>query len=90
VILLALAVTSTDGMIRRLRKWWGRLHKLVYAAAVLGAIHYYWLVKADHRRPLRYAAVIVVLLAYRAAAWLRSRALKSPGSAPPAAARPAV
>ena len=73
LILAALTVTSTDAMIRRLRKWWVRLHKLVYAAAVLGVVHYYWLVKSDHRRPLRYAIVIGVLLAYRFIVWLRVR-----------------
>ncbi len=76
VILAALAVTSTDAMIRLLRKWWGRLHKLVYLAAIFGVIHYYWLVKSDHRRPLRYAAIVASLLAYRVVIWVRSRAAR--------------
>jgi len=84
VILCALAATSTDAMIRRLRKWWARLHSLVYAAAVLGVVHYYWLVKADHRRPLRYAAAVAALLAYRAVVRLRAR-LAAPRPAVPAA-----
>ena len=71
VILAALTVTSTDAMIRRLGRWWTRLHKLVYAAAILGVIHYYWLVKSDHRRPLRYAAIVAALLLYRFVAWFR-------------------
>ncbi len=78
VILSALAVTSTDAMIRRLRKWWVRLHALVYAAAILAVVHYYWLVKSDHRRPLRYAAAVAVLLAYRVVVRLRASAAARP------------
>jgi sulfoxide reductase heme-binding subunit YedZ len=75
-----LAVTSTAGMIRRLGgRRWNRLHTVVYATAVLGVVHYWWLVKADIRRPLTYAAVVVVLLACRVY-WKRARAV--PPSAP--------
>ena len=70
-LLIPLAATSTDAMIRRLRAWWPRLHRLVYAAAVLAVIHYLWLVKADRSSPLRYAAVVAVLLGWRA--WSRVR-----------------
>jgi methionine sulfoxide reductase heme-binding subunit len=62
-----LAITSTAGMIRRLGgKRWNHLHTVVYATAILGVMHYWWLVKADIRRPLAYAAVFAVLLAFRA------------------------
>jgi sulfoxide reductase heme-binding subunit YedZ len=62
-----LAVTSTAGMIRRLGgKRWNRLHTVVYGTAALSVVHYWWLVKADIRRPLTYAAVVVALLAFRA------------------------
>lgn len=64
-ILAVLAITSTDGWIRRLKIWWPRLHMLVYPAAILGVVHYYWLVKSDKTEPLRFAAVIAGLLAYR-------------------------
>ena len=65
--LLPLAITSTAGWIRRLGgRNWNRLHKLVYATGVVAALHYWWLVKSDVRRPLAYAAVVLVLLAYRA------------------------
>ena len=68
-----LAVTSTAGMIRRLGgKGWNRLHTVVYGTAVLGVVHYWWLVKADIRRPLTYAAVVAVLLGFRAY-WKRAR-----------------
>jgi sulfoxide reductase heme-binding subunit YedZ len=78
-----LALTSTAGMIRRLGgKRWQALHRLVYACAVLGVTHYWWLVKADVRPPQRYAILIGSLLAVRlwwtrarAAAPLRTRAL---------------
>lgn len=51
-ILLALAFTSTRGWIRRLKKKWQTLHRLIYVAAGLGVIHYYWGVKADTLEPL--------------------------------------
>ena len=68
-----LAVTSTAGWIRRLGgKRWNRLHRLVYLTAVLGPLHYWWLVKADVSRPLTYAAVVGILFASRVY-WSRSR-----------------
>jgi sulfoxide reductase heme-binding subunit YedZ len=64
--MLPLALTSTAGMIRRLGgRRWQRLHRLAYAAAVLAVLHYWWLVKADVRRPETYALVIGWLLATR-------------------------
>jgi sulfoxide reductase heme-binding subunit YedZ len=65
LLLIPLAITSTQGWVRRLGKNWQRLHKLIYVTAVLGVIHYYWLVKADVRKPLEYAAVLGILMAYR-------------------------
>ena len=54
VLLIPLAITSTKGWIRRMGgKNWARLHKLVYATAIAGVIHYYWLVKSDVCIPLR-------------------------------------
>jgi methionine sulfoxide reductase heme-binding subunit len=81
-----LAITSTAGMIRRLGgKRWNRLHTAVYGTAILGVVHYWWLVKADIRRPLTYAAVVALLLAFRAY-WKRAHA-GQPGAA---GQRPAV
>ena len=72
--MVPLALTSTAGMIRRLGgKRWNRLHKLVYATATLGVVHYWWLVKADIRRPLAYGVVVGSLLAARMY-WTRQRA----------------
>ena len=65
LLMTPLAVTSTDGWLRRLKRNWGRLHRLVYAVAVLGVTHYWWLVKKDIRQPLIYAAVLALLLGLR-------------------------
>lgn len=72
MLLIPLAVTSTRGMIRRLGgRHWQNLHRLIYASAVAGVVHYVWLVKADVRVPLIYGSVLSVLLAYRAVLWLK-------------------
>jgi len=68
VLLIPLAATSTNAMIRRLgAARWQALHRLVYAIAVLGVVHYWWLVKKDVTQPALYAAVLAVLLGYRVA-----------------------
>jgi len=64
LILLALALTSTKGWQRRLRKNWRRLHRLVYLAGGLAILHFFWLVK-DTREPLRYGALLASMLAVR-------------------------
>ena len=75
LIMLALALTSTTGMIRRLGgKRWQALHRLVYGAAIMGVVHYWWSVKADVRNPRAYAVVITALLAYRMVLWTRTLA----------------
>jgi sulfoxide reductase heme-binding subunit YedZ len=66
VLLIPLALTSTQNMIRRLGRRWQLLHRLIYASAVLGVVHYLWLVKADRRVPEIYGGVLAILLAYRA------------------------
>ncbi|HEU4516460.1 MAG TPA: protein-methionine-sulfoxide reductase heme-binding subunit MsrQ [Steroidobacteraceae bacterium] len=65
LLLLPLAATSTQRAMRRLGRRWGRLHRLVYVAAILGCIHFWWQVKADVREPLVYAAIAAVLLGWR-------------------------
>ncbi|MBS0583588.1 MAG: sulfoxide reductase heme-binding subunit YedZ [Proteobacteria bacterium] len=65
LLLIPLAVTSTQKMMRRLGRRWGRLHKLVYATALLGVLHFLWLVKADKREPLAYFAVLAALMLWR-------------------------
>ena len=67
VAMVPLAFTSTRGAIRRLgAARWQRLHRLVYASAIAGVLHYAWLVKADLREPLVYGGVVALLLALRA------------------------
>lgn len=66
VLLIPLAVTSNNKMIRLLKKNWVKLHKLVYVIAVLGVLHFLWLVKADTLEPLIYASILLILLGYRA------------------------
>ena len=66
VLLIPLAVTSNNKMMRRLKKNWVKLHKLVYVIAVLGVLHFLWLVKADTLEPLIYASILLILLGYRA------------------------
>lgn len=73
LILLSLAVTSTRGWIRRLGRRWQRLHRLVYVAASLGALHFFWKVKADTREPLVFIAILAVLLILRVPALRRAR-----------------
>jgi sulfoxide reductase heme-binding subunit YedZ len=66
VLMVPLAITSTKGWIRRMGgKKWAALHRLVYASAIAGVVHYWWLVKADISRPQTYAAIVAVLLAAR-------------------------
>jgi len=64
LLLLLLAITSTQGWQKRLRKNWKRLHRLVYLAGVLAIVHFVWLAK-DNREPLRYGAVVALLLIVR-------------------------
>jgi methionine sulfoxide reductase heme-binding subunit len=72
-LLIPLAVTSTNGWIVRMgRAAWTRLHALIYLIVPLGVVHYYLLVKADHRPPLVYGAIFILLMGWRAwDAWSR-------------------
>lgn len=66
VLLVPLAVTSTNAMVRRLgARRWQALHRLVYGIAILGVIHFWWLVKKDVTEPLAFAVVIGMLLVSR-------------------------
>jgi len=78
-LMIPLAVTSTRWAIRKLGgKRWQMLHRLIYLSATAGVIHYIWLVKADLRKPLQYAAILAVLLAYRIMAWVIARVKRGP------------
>jgi methionine sulfoxide reductase heme-binding subunit len=66
VLMVPLALTSSNAMVRRLgAARWHKLHRLVYAVATAGVVHYWWLVKRDVTQPLIYALVLAVLLAAR-------------------------
>ena len=73
VLMIPLALTSTKASIRRLGKRWITLHRLIYATAILGVIHYYWLVKKDIRKPVIYAAILGTLFLYRILVWMIER-----------------
>lgn len=65
-LMVPLSITSTNKMVKRLGgKRWGKLHKLIYAAGVAGALHFYLFVKSDTRLPLTFGFVILLLLAHR-------------------------
>jgi methionine sulfoxide reductase heme-binding subunit len=75
LMLIPLAVTSTNGWVRRLGgRRWQRLHRLIYPTAVGGVLHYLWLVKKDVRTPLWFAAALVVLFAARL--WVARRRVR--------------
>ena len=65
LLLLPLAITSSDKMIRRLKANWKRLHRLIYLIAILGVLHFIWLVKKDITEPLIYAAIVLLLFTLR-------------------------
>jgi methionine sulfoxide reductase heme-binding subunit len=85
LLLIPLAVTSTNRMMRRLGRRWQSLHRLVYVIAVLGVWHFYWQVKRDVREPLVYAAVLAFLLLYRV---LRARLRRTAAPQPVVRAAP--
>ena len=84
LMLLPLAITSTNRMMRRLGRRWQKLHRLIYVIAVLGVWHYYWQVKRDVREPLIYAAVLALLLGYRYVRSARARPHATPARRPAA------
>ena len=65
LLLLPLAITSSDKMIRKLKANWKLLHRLIYVIAVLSVLHFIWLVKKDITEPLIYAAIVSILLILR-------------------------
>jgi sulfoxide reductase heme-binding subunit YedZ len=74
VLLIPLALTSTNAMVRRLGgKRWQALHRLVYVIAICGAIHFWWLVKRDITEPLIFATLLAMLLGARLAFVARRR-----------------
>ena len=89
LVMVPLAVTSTNAMIKRLGgKRWRALHRLAYVTAIAGVIHYYMQVKADVRQPLVFAGVLSVLLGYRVFVFWRQRPPTQPRTVDAAHAAP--
>ena len=65
VLMIPLAVTSTNNMMKRLGKNWKHLHSLIYLIATLGVLHFLWLVKADIREPVLMGIILITLLVLR-------------------------
>ena len=86
IILSLLAITSNRWSIRKMGRKWATLHRLVYAAAIGGVIHFWWLVKADITLPRRWAVAFGVLLGMRAWWWYQKRATSSKRRPVPATA----
>jgi sulfoxide reductase heme-binding subunit YedZ len=80
LLMLPLAITSNQAMIRRLGKKWKSLHRLVYLILSLGVLHFIWLVKADYLEPTIYAIIAVVLLLHRAGPMKRFSLRSSPAA----------
>ena len=78
LLLLPLAVTSNQAMIRRLGKKWKSLHQLVYLVLVLGVLHFIWQVKADYLEPGIYAIIAMILLIHRVGPIKRLKLKSSP------------
>ena len=65
VLLLPLALTSSKKAVIILKDKWKKIHRLIYVIAILGVIHFIWLVKKDLTEPLIYAVIILILLLFR-------------------------
>ena len=85
VLMIPLALTSTQKAIRRMGKRWVKLHRLIYFSAIAGVIHYWWLVKADITLPRMYALILAGLLLYRIVDWAARKRGREPR---PAATKP--
>jgi sulfoxide reductase heme-binding subunit YedZ len=78
LLMIPLAVTSTDGMIRKLGgKRWRWLHRLVYISAIGGVAHFCWLVKKDLTIPITFAILLSLLLVFRIIFWLKTLSIKN-------------
>jgi len=78
LLLIPLAVTSTNKMMRRLGRRWQKLHRLVYLIAILGVWHFWWQLKQDLGEPQIYAAILAFLLCYRLYFWWKRRRSATP------------
>ena len=65
ILLIPLAITSSNKMVERLQYRWIQLHRLVYIIAILAVLHFWWMVKVDTREPMIYAIILAILLGFR-------------------------
>lgn len=83
ILMVPLAVTSTNKMVKRLGfPLWKQLHRVAYLIGVLGIVHFVWRVKADLLEPLIYAGILALLFAIRVFAWIRDRRVRPAPSSP--------
>ncbi len=80
LLLIPLAVTSTNKMMRRLGRRWQTLHRLIYLIAPLAVLHFWKMLKLDYRQPLLYAGMLAVLLGWRLWRRYASRAARAPAA----------
>jgi len=73
ILLIPLAVTSTNKMVERLQFRWIQLHRIVYFVAMLAVLHFWWMVKIDTREPMIYATILAILLGYRLFFYIRRK-----------------
>jgi sulfoxide reductase heme-binding subunit YedZ len=78
MLMIPLAITSNQAMIRRLGKKWKTLHQLVYLVILLGVLHFIWLVKADYLEPTIYAIIAMILLVHRVGPMKRLKVKSTP------------
>lgn len=79
--LTPLAVTSTQGWIKRLGKNWVKLHRFVYFAGAAGCLHFFMMRKGFQYEPLVYAGILAVLLGWRVAQWMKKKRARRPAAA---------
>lgn len=73
ILLIPLAITSTNKMVERLQYRWIQLHRLVYVIAMLAVLHFWWMVKVDTREPMIYAIILAVLLGFRLVYYIKRK-----------------
>ena len=73
ILLLPLAITSTNKMVERLQYRWIQLHRLVYVIAILAVLHFWWMVKVDTREPMIYAIILAILLGFRLVFYIKRK-----------------
>ena len=79
-VLTLLAITSTSGWVRRLKKNWQRLHRLVYVAAIAAVVHFIWIQKSDIREPLLWAYGLLILFGVRVYIAIQKRRAMKPAA----------